>query len=340
MELTLEPLKITKELILSKVSEEQLMEHYLGVPVKKGLFRSPLRADKNPTCAFYRNQRGVLIFKDFRGDAHFNVFDVVMHRFNCSFYSALQIIANDFGIIHRDDLHINKAKLEYTNSKFEETKSAIIQIEIRDFQQYELDWWKQFNITEKTLKKFHVFSCKNVFLNGNLFHIESERQLVFGYYGGIKDSIEQWRIYFPGKKKYKFISNWKSNKIQGANKLPKEGGEMLVITKSLKDVMVFYEYGIPAIAPCSENLFLTEKQYEKLKSKFKHIFLFYDNDLAGISNMNKIRKKYPELHVTFIPRSYKAKDISDFIKRYGIKRTKSLIESAKNYYINGKESSK
>ena len=40
-------------MILNKVSQEQLMEHYLGIPVKKGLFKSPLRRDKNPTCAFY-----------------------------------------------------------------------------------------------------------------------------------------------------------------------------------------------------------------------------------------------------------------------------------------------
>lgn len=39
---------------------------------------------------------------------------------------------------------------------------------------------------------------------------------------------------------------------------------------------------IPAIAPISENCFLTEAQYAKLKSKFNKIILFYDNDLAGI----------------------------------------------------------
>ena len=55
MVFTLEPINITKELILSKVSEETLMEHYLGIPVKKGLFKSPLRQDSKPTCAFYRN---------------------------------------------------------------------------------------------------------------------------------------------------------------------------------------------------------------------------------------------------------------------------------------------
>ena len=53
MEITLEPIRVTKEMILSKVPQEQLMEHYLGIPVKKGLFKSPLRKDNHATCAFY-----------------------------------------------------------------------------------------------------------------------------------------------------------------------------------------------------------------------------------------------------------------------------------------------
>jgi hypothetical protein len=52
-----------------------------------------------------------------------------------------------------------------------------------------------------------VFSCKNVFLNGELFHLYKERQLVFGYFGGIREGVERWRIYFPGRKKFRFISN-------------------------------------------------------------------------------------------------------------------------------------
>ena len=138
MEISVEPLRITKELILSRVSEEQLMTHYLGVPVKKGLFKSPLRHDNHETCSYYRSNKGELRFKDFRGDHNMNAFDVVMHRFNCSFYSALQIIANDFGIIKRKDLKKNKPKVEYTGDKFEETKQSIIQVEIRPFQDYEL----------------------------------------------------------------------------------------------------------------------------------------------------------------------------------------------------------
>lgn len=68
------------------------------------------------------------------------------------------------------------------------------------------------------------------------------------------------------------MSNWKKDLIQGAHMLPKSG-EFVIATKSLKDVCVLYEYGIPAIAPCSENEFLTDVQYEKIKKRFKHIGL-------------------------------------------------------------------
>ena len=38
--------------------------------------------------------------------------------------------------------------------------------------------------------------------------------------------------------------------------------------------MTLYGLGITAIAPNSENIFITEAQYANLKTKFKHIVLF------------------------------------------------------------------
>lgn len=296
MEFVLEPINITKDLILNRVSEEKLMEHYLGVPVKKGLFKSPLRRDNFPTMSFYRsNKTGRLIVKDFGSDFCGDFVSVVMEKFRCSYGKALQIVANDFGITSNKHLVKNAPLIEYTNTKFEETTGAIIQVEIKEFEQYELDWWAKFGITEKTLKKFKVFSCKNVFLNGNLFHLYKEKQLVFGYYGGIREGIERWRIYMPCNRKHKFVSNWKSFRLQGAHMLPKSG-DAIVITKSLKDVMVLYEFGIPAIAPISENCYLTDAQHNKLINKFNKVMLFYDNDRAGISNLNKFRKAHCELY--------------------------------------------
>ena len=332
--LTIEiPPKLSKELIEDRVGQETLMSTYYGVPIKKGLFKATHRSDSKPTVGYYWNNKGRLIVKDFGSDFCGDWISVLRYKFNCDYYNALKIAANDFGIIKSSKLVKNK--IVKPVETLPESKQAIIQVEIRPFQQYELDWWAKFGITEKTLKKFKVFSCKNVWLNGNLFHLEQEKQLVFGYYGGTKDGVELWRIYFPGRKTFKFVSNWKKNKIQGAHMLPKEEGDLLVITKSMKDVMLLHEFGISAIAPCSENLFLTEKQYYTLKPRFKHCIVLYDGDRAGVSNLRAIKKKYPELICTCIPRNRGAKDISDFYKAHGKKKTIELINEAKEYYLNG-----
>lgn len=118
-----------------------------------------------------------------------------------------------------------------------------------------------------------MFSCKNVWLNGNIFHLEKDNQLVFGYYGGTKDGIELWRIYFAQRrnKQYKFISNWPASKLQGAKQLDTENTDFIVIQKAMKDLLVMHEYGIPSIAPTSENTPISDKTLNKLRSKYKKI---------------------------------------------------------------------
>lgn len=319
---------ITKQFLLDKASQETYLEYYLGIPVKKGLFTSPLRADNNPTCSFFRNKAGDIIFNDFSGAFKGNFIAVVMYKYNVSYYKALRIIANDFGYIKIPRLQRNPKPVTESKTVFKESKAAVIQVEVQDFPPEQLQWWSEIGVTKEILKKFGVYSCRSVFLNGDYFMGCTINNPIYGYYRGKNDEgLELWRIYFPFKPRtaIRFLSNWKSFLLQGAKQLPKDG-DVLVITKSMKDVMCLYSLGITAIAPNSENLFLTESQFEKLSKRFKRIIVFYDNDLAGIHNMNKIRKAFP-VEYTFIPRSYNAKDISDFYRKYGKDETLKLINT-------------
>ena len=317
--------KISKELILSRFSEEQLMEYYLHLPVRRGLFRSPLRRDKQPTCSFYRNNSGTLIFKDFATGQHLNVFGVVQEIFKCDYHEALRIIANDMGIVRDRELHRNPGKINENPTKITDKEMSKIQVEVQDFTDLELKWWGKYGITLNTLKKFNVYSCKHVFLNGNLLAKSQQHCPIFGYYGKKYQGLELWRCYFPKRTSFRFITNWPSKKIQGYDQLPKEG-KLLVITKSMKDCMTLYSCGISAIAPNSENLFVSDNMLNELKSRFKYIVVFYDNDRPGLHNMARIRREHPELVYISIPKQYGSKDISDFYKDHGRKETLNLIK--------------
>jgi len=113
--------------------------------------------------------------------------------------------------------------------------------------------------------------------------------------------------------------------------LPKTG-EFVVITKSMKDTMLLYELGVPACAPNSETVFLSDDRLSQLQKRFDRIVVFYDNDEAGIKAMNKIKKLHPELFFVMLPR-YKSKDISDFYKKYGLIKTIDLIYDYKQWLM-------
>ena len=323
---TIDP-KITKEFLLSKNSEETYMSYYLGVPVKKGLFRSPLRADNHNTCSFFRGRSGNLYFKDFATGQCLTFEGVVMEKYHCTYPNALKIIAKDFGYIQSSEVKKQEIKIQ---PKFEGEKETFIQVEIKDFSESELKWWNSFGVTKQTLDKYKVYSIKTVFLNGNIYAQSIQHSPIYGYYFGKKENIEQWRIYMPKRKEFRFIGNVSTKTIQGYKQLP-DNGKLLVITKSMKDTMLLSSLGIPAVAPNSETQFVSEKLLDEFRERFKNIVLLYDSDLTGVRFMNKIRKQYRDLIVCMIPRKYEAKDISDFYQKYGRSKTISLIKESINY---------
>lgn len=316
--------KLSKDFILKNISEERLMEHYLGITPKKGLFKSPLRKDDSETCSFYRSKSGELKFKDFRGDFNGNFIEVVMCKYNCNFITALQIIANDFNLKVYKNLSKNTPLIPYSTEKFLEKKFTKIQVETQDFTSYELSWWNSFGISLKTLNDFFVFSCKHVFLNNNYFTSSTKTNYIFGYYRDSRDDLEYWRLYFPLKSNFRFLSNWTSKFIQGSKQLIMDN-ENLIITKSLKDVMFLYENSFSSLAPNSEGIIFPENQMNNFLKNFNNIFIFYDNDLAGFRGARKYKNTYPYVFCIFLKRKF-AKDISDFFKKNKEETLKALVE--------------
>jgi len=319
----IEPERITKQMLLEYHPAEEYMSFYLGIVPDKGLHCNPLRVDKRPTASFYRNKGGELIFKDFQTGFHGNFVDVVMEKFKVDYHKGLRIIANDFGIIKRPSLDKNERAIEYDGSKVDDKGETIIQCEVKEFTKAELKWWNSFGISESTLKHFNVFSVKNLFLNGSYLCSSSPGNPIYGYYFGKEDGRELWKIYFPFKLQFRFLLN--TNKLQGAKQLPKSG-DIVVVTKSMKDVMTLYELGIPAVAPQAESVIINTNQYNALKKRFKHVIVNGDWDRAGQHFMIESRRRFQCVCLSFTDKCKDAKDISDYVKKFGMDAAKQLIE--------------
>ena len=321
---------ITKEFILSKVNQESIMGYYTGNDVtSKKLVTSCLRNDNHVTVGYYKSKSGTLYMHDFATNEHIDCWNLVMKKYNVDYFEALKIIATDFGLINNSTITKKSAPIRIESLK--ETESSIIQVQIKDYTDKELEWWKTFGINIRLLKKYHIYSIQHVFLNGELKFISSEKNPIYGYYfGKDKNGIEKWKIYFPLRTEFRFLNNLSKKVLQGYHQLPKNG-DLLVITKSMKDVVAMHGFGIAAVSPNSETLFLDDKKLEEFKQRFKHILILYDNDRPGLHNMWLIRKKHPELNYFYMP-FYLSKDFTDSIKLVGVDNMKEYVNEFFNEY--------
>lgn len=296
---------INRDFILSKVSQEQIMERYTGVPIRiNEKFHSPFREDNSPSAVYYYNKQGKLLFRDFGKGRSMDCFEVAQLVNRCTFSEVLKVVTEDFNLLHnpvakKDYSHLELAK-QLANEPTEITITPYTSNGQWSLTTTGRTFWDRFGITDPTLKKFKVFQLEQAWCNGKPVYRYLANAPGFAYWFG--DGL--YKLYFPYKDKVRFMCN--TDTVQGLAQLP-ANGDHLVITKSLKDCMVFNEYSVPAIAPQSEVHPVTTELMDELKQRFNKITLVYDYDYTGVKNTNKLRKQF-EIDYAFVDG---AKDISD-----------------------------
>lgn len=304
---------ITLDDILSKVTEYDIYSRYIG-HFKIGLiYNSPFRKDKNPSFGiFYSKKSGRLLFKD-HGTGECG--DVI------KFVSLYTGITNYNDILNRivKDLNITNNTVLKASKEYKIPTETVIGIVRQDWTDIDKQYWSQFGITIDTLKKFNVSSIKYYLCNGIVKAIYKDTNPMYAY-----KVYNHFKIYRPLADKYtKWRNNLQEYDIQGFQQLPKKGN-LLIITKSLKDVMCLYEMGYTAISPASESTFIPDKVLDMLKSNFKRILICFDRDIAGVKNMRKISLK-TGLNGFLVHKKYKSKDISDAVKNNGFEEIKNWL---------------
>lgn len=306
---------LSKDMILSRIREIDIFSYYCPSFKELGVkFCSELRDDKSPSVSIIIWQNR-LLYKDFGYPEHtFDCFSYIMKKYNCSFYDALRVVDNDFGL----NLSSFKETIGFsmgvpavrTTRKVEQKRVVIIRKRRRKWMRKDQEFWSQFFITKTTLIKFAVCPITHYWINENRFSCD----LSYAYKIGKK-----YKIYSPYEDT-KWISNTTRRHVQGYVQLP-DRHDICVVTSSLKDVMSLYELGIPAIALQSEMQMPDKALVHELQERFGVIALFYDNDFDNVNNpgqtmANKIIREFPNFVNIVLPEQYGVKDLSDYIAKY------------------------
>lgn len=295
--------------LLDKVDDIDIYSYYLGELKVGQLINSPLRTDdRMPSFAVFRGRNGNLLFKDHGTGESGN---------------ALKFIKLISGADTRDKLERELLKIVKRINPSMTAKQAVrmegndsygadIGIVRQPFTEVDKAYWKQFHISLDTLKKFNVFSIKYFLCNNVVRGVYKEDCPMYAY-----KVYDKFKIYRPLASKYtKWRTNLTNRHVQGLAELPKEGGNLLIITKSLKDVMCLYEMGYYGVSPSSETTFIPDDILEQLKQLWKHIVIIYDRDPTGVKKAREYSRQYG-LHAIFVNKKYHAKDISDAVKAHG-----------------------
>jgi hypothetical protein len=355
---------ILREVILKKVhlsdklflliDDYSIYTHFIGRDLELSqAIESPIRdQDDNPSFCLFLPTRIALDrpdeiwFKDLADGRFGNVFRFVkyiaFHQFGIELSTQYEIIKF---IDQQMQLGLFDKTQEPVSKRIERTlihKDYDILYKSRPFTQNDLNYWGKYGITEPTLKKFKVKSIKCLIAEDTTILKEFKlRDLAFIY--EIWDKV---KLYRPMEiKQFKFRNKCPGDDYmyyQGFEQLSKEN-DTLLITKSLKDIMCFYElfkileYKINLLAPHAESINLNLEFIEAIKKRYKRIIIVADFDLAGVKFVQQCRRlgltefRFVGTNRIMINERLKVldKDISDYRENHGEEKSLKLIKKWK-----------
>ena len=285
--------------LLEKVDDYTIYSYYLGSFKPGKLMNSPLRNDdKMPSFAIFCTRDGALLFKDHGTGISGNALKFVKLYNHIETRDELE--RELLRIVRRTEPTQRKVKPLYTNvSGYGQTDIGIVR---QPFTDVDKKYWKQFHISIETLKKYNVFSIKYFLCNRVVRGTYKEDNPMYAY-----KVYDKFKIYRPLASKYtKWRTNLTNRHVQGLAELPQEGGNLLIITKSLKDVMCLHEMGFNAIAASSETTFIPNDILKSLEKKWNHIVILYDRDKTGMLKARDYSRQY-KLDCIFVHKKSKTK---------------------------------
>jgi len=333
---------VDKEQILSYLTEEQIYKRFCP-EFPTTLMCSPLRNDKNPSFSFFQTQSGKWMWKDFNpaygsGD----VFDFVMIKEGVDFIQALRIIQEAFNLdsqkVYSEGIEMVKGSRRKSGGT---TNRSFIQAVYTDWRDRDYEVWHKWNISPAVLHAYKIKVAESIWK----FNPRKDKTKILWAKYRNSNPIYYWKSEFSSHLKcYRPLEDnskakWLSNSdnltdVQGYVQCRiKEKRQPLILTKSMKEVMFFRQWGFNAMAGHTEGSTFIPDFIRHLRKYCHPIITVYDNDIAGIVGAMKMKNLYG-IPPVFVCEQYGQKDPTDLWKHDYHKwySTLDLITNTIDYY--------
>jgi hypothetical protein len=326
----------TPQEVLSLYSEEAIYQHYWPA-FRFGNCHSPLRTDANPSFRIYETKNDKLPYRIWWADQATgqsgHVFDFVMaaYKLHKQDYTLPEVCDRICEDLYTSNVPTIEHDVRHHKAKQRQSKKehgVILQVvldESNDMPDWAYAYWNRYGISRNVLDAYNVGFAKEAFI---IRHEDGQR--ISHMWGASTHTNPIFYYYFPATKHMKFYRplekdrkrKWLSNvnntyDIQGWEQaMGSSNTELLILTKSMKDVMWFRTIGLDAIAIHGERHIYNKEQMEQLRGKYRNIISLYDNDWPGMRGALRMREVYG-VPCYFYPRSTGIKDTTDlYLKDY------------------------
>lgn len=279
------------------------------------LFKSVFRSENNYSANIVK-YNGTLFYKDFGEPKALNFISFVRRLFNCSMDEALGRINQDLCLGFESTVPVISNPIIISTGKPTENNIISLSIKKRKWLEHDIEYWNQYHLKIEWLEEASIFPISHFFverISGTTMCYADKYAYTFNYY--YNNGAFRRKIYQPYNK-FKWISNIDTTIVQNINNIPRFG-ENLIITKGLKDSVCWSKLAeIPSVASNNEVTMIPDKVIDKLRTRFRDIYINFDNDSTGIKNSKIFADKYGFKEI-IIPSIEGVKDFSDLVK-YGI----------------------
>lgn len=312
---------LDKDSVLSDVSDiELLIKYFPQVTEVPMVISSPLRRDVHPSFRVYSPDGTRIRWYDYVTGESGGIIDLLQRTLSVTFNELLIIIKKD--TTHAGRLAINQNSTKKVRINSTDT-SCQVRSQMRKWEEYDFQYWESYGVPRRWLLYSDIYPISHIFIIGNTGYVKTVKADKYAYtFIERKDGVCSEKVYQPfNKNGMKWRSGHDSSVWDLWTKLPPRG-EKCIITSSRKDALcVWANSGIPSVSLQGEAVGVKPQVMNELKSRFKEVYVLYDNDFKGEQNYGRIdgRKLAEQFDIIQIeiPDMYMCKDISDLYKKYG-----------------------